>query len=90
MKRTRSFSVPNFRNKVLAIVAGIPKGKTMTYKAVATKAGHPFAARAVGAIMRSNKDKAIPCHRVIGVNGIGGYNGLRGEKELLLRKEGAI
>lgn len=62
----------------------------MTYKAVAAKVGHPLAARAVGAIMRSNADKSIPCHRVVGVRGLGGYNGLRGEKERLLKKEGAI
>ncbi len=69
----------------------IPRGKTMSYKQVATKAGHPLAARAVGAIMRTNKDKSVPCHRVIASNGkLGGYNGLQGEKEKLLRKEGAI
>lgn len=83
-------SKKNFRTKVLLVVKGIPKGKTMTYKAVATKAGHPFAARAVGAIMRSNSDKSIPCHRVVCVRGLGGYNGLRGEKERLLKLEKAI
>jgi O6-methylguanine-DNA--protein-cysteine methyltransferase len=40
--------------------------------------------------MRSNKDKSIPCHRVVGVRGLGGYNGLRGEKERLLKMEKAI
>ncbi|MBX9765305.1 MGMT family protein [Patescibacteria group bacterium] len=86
----RSYSVPNFREKVLAVVSRIPKGKTMSYKAVAAKAGHPLAARAVGAIMRTNKNKSIPCHRVVGVRDLGGYNGLRGEKERLLKKEGAL
>ncbi|MBY0539062.1 MGMT family protein [Patescibacteria group bacterium] len=84
------FSKKDFRTKVVLVVKSIPKGKTMTYKAVAAKAGHPLAARAVGAIMRSNKDKSIPCHRVVGVRGLGGYNGLRGEKERLLKKEGAL
>lgn len=80
-----------FREKVIAIVKKIPKGKTMTYKQVAGKAGHPGAARAVGAIMRVNKDKTVPCHRVIRSDGtLGGYNGIRGEKERLLRKEKAI
>lgn len=85
----KNFST-SFRERVVAVVARIPKGQTMTYKAVATKAGHPLAARAVGAIMRSNNDKGIPCHRVVGVRSLGGYNGLRGEKERLLKKEGAI
>lgn len=90
MGRMRAYSVKSFNEKVIAVVKAIPRGKTMTYKAVATKAGHPLAARAVGAIMRSNKDVSIPCHRVVGVRGLGGYNGLRGEKERLLKKEGAI
>jgi O-6-methylguanine DNA methyltransferase len=80
-----------FREKVLAIVSKIPKGKTMTYKQVAAKAGHAGAARGVGAIMAANKDKAVPCHRVIRSDGkISGYNGINGDKEQLLRKEGAI
>ena len=63
----------------------------MSYKQVAAKAGHSGAARAVGAIMRVNKDKSVPCHRVIRSDGtLGGYNGIRGEKEKLLRKEKAI
>jgi methylated-DNA-[protein]-cysteine S-methyltransferase len=82
-----------FRERVIAIVKKIRKGKTMTYKEVADRAGHPGAARAVGAIMRVNKDKSMPCHRVIRSDGtLGGYNGLQGVKskrELLIR-EGAI
>jgi len=54
-----------FTERVRAIVAKIPKGESMTYKEVATKAGNPRAARAVGAIMRSNYNRDIPCHRVV-------------------------
>lgn len=91
MKRLRSFSVSNFRERVLSVVKKIPKGKTLSYKEVALKAGHPLAARAVGAIMRTNKDKSIPCHRVIKSDGtLGGYNGIRGIKQKLLKSEGAI
>ncbi len=80
-----------FTNRVYAVVATIPKGKTLTYKQVAQAAGSPGASRAVGSIMSKNKDKSIPCHRVIRSDGkIGGYNGLQGEKERLLRTEGAI
>jgi len=82
-----------FREKVIQIVKKIPKGKALSYKQVAGKAGHPGAARAVGAIMRVNKDKTIPCHRVIRSDGtLGGYNGLQGtkSKRALLVREGAI
>ena len=79
-----------FKEKVLQIVKKIPRGKTLTYKQVAGKAGHPGAARAVGAIMRVNKDKSVPCHRVIKSDGtLGGYNAINGpSKRALLLKEG--
>lgn len=79
-----------FAEKVRSIVKGIPKGSTMTYKEVASKAGNPKAARAVGAIMRSNYDDSIPCHRVVASDGsMRGYN--RGgalRKQELLFEEG--
>ena len=58
-----------FSDKVRDIVRKIPKDKTMTYKDVASKAGNPKAARAVGAVMRSNDDPSIPCHRVVASDG---------------------
>ena len=81
-----------FTDKVRAIVAKIPEGKTMTYKQVASRAGSPNAARAVGAIMRANYDTEIPCHRVIGSDGkMHGYNRGGSEAKLaILRKEKAI
>lgn len=79
----------NFKERVFAVVAKIPKGKVLTYKEVAIKAGRPHAFRAVGNILSTNKDKKIPCHRVIRSDGkIGGYNGNLGEKRALLRAEG--
>lgn len=91
MKKKTPSSV-SFAEKVRAIVKKIPKGKTMTYAEVARKAGSPHAYRAVGAVMRSNKDTSIPCHRVIGSDGsMRGYNGLQGKSKLaLLKKEGAL
>jgi len=80
----------DFKNRVRAVVKKIPKGTVMTYGEVATMAGHPRAARAVGAIMRSNKDVGVPCHRVVAKGGLGGYNGLQGEKRKLLAKEGVV
>ncbi len=87
---TKTRSSISFSDKVRAIVKKIPKGKTMSYKEVARAAGNANAARAVGAVMRTNKDKNIPCHRVIGSDGsMRGYNGLRGKSKItILRKEG--
>tara|TARA_B100001179_G_C18541964_1_gene382009 strand:- start:700 stop:957 length:258 start_codon:yes stop_codon:yes gene_type:complete len=81
-----------FTEKVINIVKKIPKGKTMTYKEVAIKAGNSNASRVVGSIMAKNVDKNIPCHRVIRSDGtIGEYNGLAGiSKESILRKEGYL
>lgn len=82
----------SFKEKVLDVVRHIPKGKTMTYKKVAGKAGNILAARVVGSIMAKNFLKDVPCHRVIRSDGkIGNYN--RGgimAKTKLLRTEGAI
>ena len=81
-----------FADKVRLIVRGIPKGKTMTYKEVAIKAGRRDAGGGVGAIMRTNYDDSIPCHRVVRSDGgLGGYN--RGgtlRKQEILRQEHAI
>jgi methylated-DNA-[protein]-cysteine S-methyltransferase len=81
-----------FSDRVKKIVAAIPAGSTMSYKEVATQAGNPRAARAVGTIMRRNFDNAIPCHRVIGSDGgIKSYNrGGERVKRRLLCAEGAL
>ncbi len=81
-----------FKEKVLAVVRGIPKGSVMTYGTVAKKAGNAKAARAVGGYMKSNYDPTVPCHRVIRSDGtIGDYNrGGPDVKRALLIKEGAI
>lgn len=81
-----------FTERVRSIVKRIPKGRTMTYKEVATRAGNPKAARAVGAIMRANYDEQIPCHRVVASDGgMRGYNrgGAERKRELLF-DEGAL
>jgi methylated-DNA-[protein]-cysteine S-methyltransferase len=81
-----------FKEKVLDIVSKIPKGKVMTYKEVATKAGSPNGARAVGTLMKANFNLKVPCHRVIRSDGkIGDYNrGGPDAKRALLKKEGAL
>lgn len=80
-----------FREKVLAVVAKIPRGKVLTYAAVAQKVGSPQAARAVGNVLHRNCDPQIPCHRVIRSDGqLGGYNKGAKKKRAILRKEGFI
>ncbi len=82
----------SFKEKVYAIVRKIPKGRTLTYKEVAIRAGNPLASRAVGNILHQNKDLKVPCHRVVRSDGtFGGYNHLRGmSKKELLKKEGVL
>lgn len=79
----------SFKERVQGIVKAIPKGKTLSYKEVATRAGNPHAARAVGRIMSANFDPEIPCHRVICSNGtIGGYNrGGEAAKQMIILSE---
>ena len=81
----------SFSKNVLAAVAKIPKGRTLSYREVARVAGNPTAYRAVGNILTKNRKPKIPCHRVIRSDGkIGGYN--RGEKNKIkiLKKEDAL
>ncbi|TSC75853.1 MAG: methylated-DNA-[protein]-cysteine S-methyltransferase [Parcubacteria group bacterium Gr01-1014_30] len=83
--------MPSFQEKVFQVVKKIPKGKVLTYKQVAQKAGRPLAWRAVGNILNKNKNPKIPCHRVIRSHGIlGGYRSGPRKKAFLLKKEGAI
>lgn len=78
-----------FSQKVLSVVAKIKKGRTMTYKEVAEKAGNPLAFRAVGNILNKNYNPKIPCHRVLRADGkLGGYNRGLLKKRLILEKEG--
>lgn len=76
----------SFSERVYAIVAKIPKGKVMTYKQVAAKAGSPHAARAVGNLMKNNYNPKIPCHRVVRGDGkIGDYNRGGSERKMVAR-----
>jgi len=74
---------------VYKTVRKIPKGKVMTYKEVAEKAGFPFSWRAVGNALNKNRSSSVPCHRVIRSDGSsGGFNKGFLRKKFLLRKEG--
>jgi O-6-methylguanine DNA methyltransferase len=74
---------------VYVAVRDIPPGRVATYGDVAAAAGRPRAWRAVGSLMRTCTDPAIPCHRVVGAGGrLGGYGGREDVKHYLLAAEG--
>jgi methylated-DNA-[protein]-cysteine S-methyltransferase len=83
--------VTPFQKKVLETLSRCPYGVTLTYGQLADRAGHPKAARAVGAAMAANPlPLIIPCHRVIGAGSkLTGYSGGRGvsSKKFLLELE---
>ena len=80
-----------FTRRVLSVVRRIPAGRVSTYGDVATVAGKPRAARAVGNIMRECSARDVPCHRVIAAAGrLGGYGGRLEMKRALLRAEGVL
>ncbi|MFT7557359.1 MAG: O-6-methylguanine DNA methyltransferase [Planctomycetota bacterium] len=84
-------SQKQFSKYVNKIVSAIPEGQVRTYGQVAFLAGSRGAARAVGSMMARNSNENTPCHRVVRSDGsIGEYNGLQGDKEQLLRKEGVV
>ena len=84
--------VADFNRVVLDELALVPYGQVTTYGTLATKVGHPRAARAVGVVMNRNPIPIVlPCHRVIGANGsLTGYGGGLDRKRTLLELEGAL
>ena len=82
-----------FQRKVYRAIMKIPAGKVLTYGQVAKLIDRPGAARAVGTALAKNQDAPfIPCHRVKGINSLGGYSGRGGIKGKikLLKKEGYL
>jgi methylated-DNA-[protein]-cysteine S-methyltransferase len=52
----------------------IPRGEVVTYGELAALAGAPRAARAAGSFCaRSHLSIFVPCHRVVGADGLGSY-----------------
>lgn len=79
-----------FQQRVCAAMMAIPFGDTLTYGDIARDLGVP--AQAVGQGCGGNPIPIlIPCHRVLGANGLGGFSGRGGveTKVWLLRHEGA-
>jgi methylated-DNA-[protein]-cysteine S-methyltransferase len=79
----------DFSRRVLLELASVPYGEVTTYGALASRAGRPRAARAVGTVMNRNPIPIVlPCHRVVGASGsLVGYGGGLERKQALLRLE---
>ena len=74
-----------FQLKVWITLSQIPYGETRTYGQIADEIGKPGAARAVGNACAANRlALVVPCHRVVGVNGIGEYRWGKTRKQELL------
>ena len=69
-----------FTRRVVELCRAVPPGRTVSYAELATQAGSPAAARAVGNAMATNRFPLIvPCHRVVGARGhLGGYSAPQG------------
>lgn len=78
-----------FQLKVWEALLEIPEGTHATYGHVASRIGHPGAARAVGTAIGSNPlAYIIPCHRVIRQAGdIGGYRWGESTKKAMIGYE---
>ncbi len=74
-----------FKNRVYALVAQIPKGRVMTYGQIAALCGNPSAARVVGGIAHYGDDR-LPWQRVVKKDGslAEGYpGGVEGHRQVL-------
>lgn len=77
-----------YRNRVWKELCKIPFGTTITYSELARHIDS--FARAVGNACRDNPyPLIIPCHRVVSVNGLGGYSG-QTEGDLMAIKIGLL
>jgi methylated-DNA-[protein]-cysteine S-methyltransferase len=78
-----------FQLRVWKQLQEIPYGHTISYRQLAQSIGNPKASRAVGAANGSNPLAiVVPCHRVIGANGLlVGYGGGLPIKQRLLELE---
>lgn len=83
-----------FEQRVIRKLRRVHYGQTVSYGELASLAGAPGAARAVGSVMRRNTTPLIvPCHRVIAAGGkLGGFSAPQGLdlKRRLLQLESSL
>lgn len=78
----------DFQKSVWRQIAAIPYGSCITYKQLAQAAGSPRGSRAAAMACGANPMAVIiPCHRVVAVNGPGGFTGGVAVKKALLALE---
>jgi methylated-DNA-[protein]-cysteine S-methyltransferase len=79
-----------FQLDVLVALRRVPFGEVVSYSELARLAGHPRAQRAAGTFCAGNRFAiVVPCHRVVGADGLGSYGSLGLEyKRRLLALEG--
>lgn len=79
-----------FQRQVWDLLLGIPHGETRTYGELARTLGNAGLARAVGRACGANPlPLLVPCHRVVGASGPGGFTGgLHIKHSLLAREQG--
>jgi methylated-DNA-[protein]-cysteine S-methyltransferase len=78
-----------FQLACVDVLRRLPRGEVVTYGELAALAGRPGAARAAGTFCARNRlCILVPCHRVVGADGIGSYGSLGvGYKRRLLELE---
>ncbi|MDY6821557.1 MAG: methylated-DNA--[protein]-cysteine S-methyltransferase [Deferribacterota bacterium] len=77
-----------FSSTVYKKIMDIPFGETSTYSEIASGLGGVNYRRAVARALSKNPyPLLIPCHRVVGKNSLGGYNGGTKLKRLLIETE---
>jgi O-6-methylguanine DNA methyltransferase len=81
-----------FHERCARALRDVPAGSVVTYGELASLAGAPGAARAAGTFCARNRlGLFVPCHRVVGADGLGSYGSLGlGYKRRLLELEGAL
>ncbi len=81
-----------FQQSVWKAIATVAFGETITYDALARRAGAPGSARAAGAATGRNPITIlVPCHRIVGSDGrLTGYAGGLARKRALLALESGI
>ncbi len=83
-----TFLSSSFRSRVYREMLKISYGTTLSYSELAAKSGNPKAFRAVGTACGLNPlPLIIPCHRVKGKSGLGGFTGGLDIKKFLLKLE---
>jgi methylated-DNA-[protein]-cysteine S-methyltransferase len=81
-----------FQRAVAETLRRVPYGETVSYGELAALAGYPNAQRAAGSFCARNRTAlVVPCHRVVGADGLGSYGSLGLDyKRRLLALEDAL